>query len=303
MAYTPLQLAEAFIQTGELQDALDALNQQLDANPADDDARRLRAQVLLRLRDEASLRAALTDLDKLDDPFTDDFMQKSIIAERLGNLPLATEYIKDLWSVNPKDDRLTERYLHLLVAQGETEQALIISRVLPKTWRWLQWRGDLEAISMPESAIWDYSDALNHLGKQFDLNINQWGRAIQARLLLARADAYVYLSKFLNRSEPSLDDLSGESVRYKFRRSQGYSVENTLTNADVDYLAAQSIIPTDPMIPFKRGLLAALSNDMTQAESLCRAAWADANETLRDEMRLALQEDERFSSLAASLNI
>ncbi|MBZ0278924.1 MAG: tetratricopeptide repeat protein, partial [Anaerolineae bacterium] len=46
MGYSPMQLAEAFIKTGELTDALDALNQQLETVPQDDYARRLRSQVL-----------------------------------------------------------------------------------------------------------------------------------------------------------------------------------------------------------------------------------------------------------------
>ena len=39
--YNPITLADAFIQAGELDDALDALNQHLEANPSDDDARRV----------------------------------------------------------------------------------------------------------------------------------------------------------------------------------------------------------------------------------------------------------------------
>jgi tetratricopeptide (TPR) repeat protein len=303
MAYTPLQLAEAFIQTGELQDALDALNQHLEANSSDDDARRLRVQVLMRTSDDANLRLALDDLSHLTSPSSDDSVQKSIVYERLGDLSLALEEITNIWSLNIADDRLTERYLRLFVAQGEIGKAIIMSLLLPKTWRWLQWRGDLEVMGgMHEAAIQHYSDAFLHLGEQFNLDIDQWGRAIQARLLLARADAYTKLSKYLNRPEPTVDDLSGESVRYKFVRAAGHTIENTLANADADYLVAQSIIPTDPMIPFKRGLLAALQGDEAQAKNLCRAAWADANDVLHEEMGLALAEDEHFASLALLLN-
>ena len=42
MGYSPLQLAQAFIKTGEIEDALDALNQHLEATPSDDETRRLR---------------------------------------------------------------------------------------------------------------------------------------------------------------------------------------------------------------------------------------------------------------------
>ncbi|MEO8609718.1 MAG: hypothetical protein ABI690_17630 [Chloroflexota bacterium] len=303
MPYTPLQLAEASIQTGELQDALDALNQHLDANPSDDDARRMRIQVLMRMSDNANLRLALDDLNHLATPTLDDVVQKSIIYERLGDLSLALEEITSIWSLNSADDRLTERYLRLLVVRGEIGKAIVMGGLLPRTWRWLQWRGDIYALAeMPEAAIQQYSEALIHLAEQFNLDIDQWGRAIQARLLLARADAYIQLSKFLNQTEPALDDLSGESVRYKFIRAAGHSIESTLVNADVDYLAAQSIIPTDPMIPFKRGLLVALQGDESQAENLCRAAWSDANDLLRNEMRMALAEDERFGVLTALFN-
>ena len=50
--YSPIELAEAFIRTGELADALDALNPHLEAQPNDETALRLRAAVLMRLPGE-----------------------------------------------------------------------------------------------------------------------------------------------------------------------------------------------------------------------------------------------------------
>ncbi len=84
MGYSPMELAEAFIQTGELPDALDALNQQLTAYPDDETARRLRAQVLMRLPGEEHLRAALHDLDQLASPTAEDGLLRGILLEQLG---------------------------------------------------------------------------------------------------------------------------------------------------------------------------------------------------------------------------
>ena len=49
MTYTPLELVVAFIQTGELADALGAIDQHLQDQPADDRVRRWRLKILRQL--------------------------------------------------------------------------------------------------------------------------------------------------------------------------------------------------------------------------------------------------------------
>ncbi|MEO8393720.1 MAG: hypothetical protein ABI700_12085, partial [Chloroflexota bacterium] len=96
--HTPIELAEAFIQTGELGDALDALNQHLQAQPDDEGARRLRASVLLHLPNRA--REALADLDALAAPSTDDLLLRAQTLEALGDSEAAFAAIEQAWSAH-----------------------------------------------------------------------------------------------------------------------------------------------------------------------------------------------------------
>src|SRR5262245_6743475 len=122
MPYTPLQMAEAFIQTGELQDALDALNQHLDANPSDDDARRMRAQVLMRLRRPEDLATALSDLQQLDVASTQDRLNLAILLEQRSDHQAASEILEKLHADDPQDERIAERYFWSLMAQRDYNQ-------------------------------------------------------------------------------------------------------------------------------------------------------------------------------------
>src|SRR5690242_19339862 len=79
MPYSPMELADAFIRAGELADALDALNQQLIDQPADDEARRLRAQVLMRIPGEEHVQAALGDLESIASPTQDDNLRRALL--------------------------------------------------------------------------------------------------------------------------------------------------------------------------------------------------------------------------------
>ena len=71
--------------------------------------------------------------------------------------------------------------------------------------------------------------------------------------------------------------------------------------AVLSFAAAQEIIPTDPMLSFFRGLLAAERGDVTLAVELCGTALQQANETLEAQMIDTLRNDARYSSLAALL--
>ncbi|HEX2623533.1 MAG TPA: hypothetical protein VHL11_25405, partial [Phototrophicaceae bacterium] len=141
MPYTPLELAAAFIKTGELDDALDALNQHLAATPSDDEARRMRIETLLRMPENYQL--ALTDCDALSTPTADDCLKRSILCEKLNNLDSALQSMDTALQLQPGTERLIERQLYLLQLKGDFAAALKLLDVVPSTWRWKQWAGDL----------------------------------------------------------------------------------------------------------------------------------------------------------------
>ena len=262
--HTPLELAEAFIQTGELSDALDALNQHLEANSDDQMARRLRADVLMHLPGRA--REALADLDALTTASADDLLLRAQILEPLGAREAAFAAVEQAWKEH-HDPRSAELLLTALYRRGETDRALLLLADLPKTWNWLGWSGDFYALK-GETAIASehFCSALDQLdqGEKNGLTETQ-----KATLLLKRAEAY--------------------------RRLKRYA------DAEADYHAAEAIIPTDPMIPFNRGLLIYEQGHLRQALPLCRDALDHAPEGLRDHMRRVLTNDPKYKTLVQAL--
>lgn len=184
MPYSPLDLAEAFIKTGELTDALDALNEHLAQSPDDLTARQTRAAVHLRLD---HLQDALDDLAGLNSP--DDRLTRSTIYERMGDLTSALQAVE----TDTSHDRLIERRLHLMQKLGQISKARQLVESLPRTWRWSQWSGDLAAADQDFAvAVSHYAAALSTL-PPIDTHAL---RGIAARLLLARGDAYLALEQW-----------------------------------------------------------------------------------------------------------
>ena len=271
--YDPLILANAFIQAGELDDALDALNQHLEANPEDDEARRLRVQVLSRKRDLASLERGLADLAQLGNATADDYLMHIRL---LNEHPAQRDFEKLLEVAKkghdqfPHDQRLTERYLEYLMVLGRWQEAEPLIAAQPNSWRWLQWAADyaLQFDAFDRAAQY-FSDALTAVEKNFGATSNDFIANLKAQILLKRADVYQRLQ--------------------------------SLAQADADYAAAEQIIPNDPMIAFNRGLIALLQGDSERGIALCRDAYANAPAALREEMQKALAEDERYAPIAAAI--
>src|SRR5688572_20958320 len=117
-SYTPMELANAFIRTGELNDALEALNDQLTQNPDDTEAKRLRAAVRLRIGDAIALAEAHADLESLLDKTTGDYTQLSLLAERQNDLSTAIQAMEEACQLAPQDARLYERLVGLYMKQG-----------------------------------------------------------------------------------------------------------------------------------------------------------------------------------------
>lgn len=262
--YQPLELAEALIHAGELDDALATLDQHLAAVPDDSAARRLRIDVLLRLPGRA--KDALAEMDTLTTPTPDDLLQRAQLLEMLGDEDGAFAAVAQSWGQRP-ELRTGELLLRFLYQRHEADRALELLVDLPKTWKWLGWCGDFHSMRGDFSIAADhYSDALIQLDQTEKNAITETQRA---HLLLKRADAY--------------------------RRLKRYA------DADADYRAAEAIIPDDPLIPFNRGLLIYEQGNLRQALPLCRDALDHAPETLRDYMRNLLMDEPRYRTLAQAL--
>jgi tetratricopeptide (TPR) repeat protein len=272
-AYTPMELANAFIRTGELADALDALNDQLNQHPDDTEAKRLRAAVRLRIGDAIALAEAHADLESLLDKTTGDYVQLSLLAERQNDLPTAIIAIEAACQLAPDDARLYERLVGLSMKQGDYVSALARVRQQPADWRWGQWEGDI-CIKMGDyaGALEAYHRVVQQLDERFDVRANQVVGAIRTRVLMA--------------------------CGFACRRSGRYDL------AELLYDDAEGYYPDETAIPFNRGLIKALRGDLDTAERLCRTALdATDNAMLKDEMLTTLRNEVDLQPLAARLNV
>jgi tetratricopeptide (TPR) repeat protein len=166
--------------------------------------------------------------------------------------------VQEARTLDPHNERLTERLLHLWTAQGQTTAALDLVRSQARTWRWLQWEGDLLVQAGDDmTATARYGLALAQLDSRFDVSRDKYLAPIKARILIARAHAYRRLDQ--------------------------------IDAADEHYQAAGQIIPDDPTLAFNRGLLAFARGDHEAAVQLCREGLAHANATLHNEMLAVLR--------------
>ena len=261
---TPLELAGAFIQAGELNDALDALDAHLSVHPHDQAAHRLRASVLTHL--PGRVRAALSDLDALDALAYDDLVLRLQVLDLIGEPYDDLSLIETVWQEG-HDLRAADLLLRRLRQRGNPERALKLLADLPKSWQWLGWSGDFYALKGDTAiAAEHYCSAIDQLNQGEKSALSE---AVKANLLLKRADAY--------------------------RRLKQYA------EADADYQAAEAIIPTDPIIPFNRGLLIFEQSGLRRALPLCRDALDRAPAALRDHMRDVLMDNARYHLLAQAL--
>lgn len=146
---------------GQVDDALDFLNQHLDKNPRDADALRLRAALLARLPDRAA--DALADLDALTEPQPDDLRLLARLLETADDLDRALETLGLVWE-RQYDLRDAEALLRLLLMARQPREALRLLNQLPDEWTWRIWRGDAHAaLSDSTEAIRHYQSALNSM--------------------------------------------------------------------------------------------------------------------------------------------
>lgn len=256
-----------FIRTGELDDALAALDEQLMAEPADDEAMRLRARVRAVLPD--GIASALLDWEALPGKTPADHAQIAILYERAGDMAQALHAMHTAHTSAPHDERIAEQYTTLLWQTTQWEQALTVVRNQPSSWRWQQWEGDLLAeLGELEEAEACYSQAIAEIDSLLAGEPNPTLAAIKGRLLLVHGHCYRRL---------------GQPDR-----------------AEACYLAAARILPEDPLIDFNRGLCYALRADEATALHLCQPVWRHlANR--RDDLRQALAEHPVYQPLYDAL--
>jgi tetratricopeptide (TPR) repeat protein len=267
MSYSPMQLAEAFLTTGELEDALDALNQQLEQHPQDDEARRLRIQVLMRL---SNLQQALADFEKLLSLRAEDYQTASIIYQRLGNLDEAITAMNQALKKSVNNERMTERLLELLLAKQAYTDALALIRQQERRWRWLEREGDILVLMGDDTmATARYGLVLAQLEQFAGQMREDYLNALKARVFLARAHAYRRLEQIETASE--------------------------------HYQAAKALLPDDPTIDFNLGLLTFLQGNLLGAIEQCRVALESASSHLAESMRESIQNDDIYQVLAKSL--
>lgn len=279
MTFTALQIADACIQAGELDAALTALADHLATQPADDDARRTRIALLQRLG--ATHRAdALADIDRLATLTADDHAARAVLLEAAGDAAGAAAAISTALRLRPGDPVLTERRVDLLLAVGRSADAIALldstlMNRMPGGWRWRLRRGDAyHAHGDPQAAVADYAAALTELSAMPDA---------PALIVNYRAQAHI-------------------------KRATVLRTLRQWAAADADLAAAERLLPTDPVLPFLRGLVAyALgggSHDaLRRALPVCRDALDRAGSTLRREMKRALMDDPLYRPLAAALEM
>lgn len=243
--YSPIELAEAFIRTGELGDALDALNPYLDTYPQDATALRLRAAVLMRLPGEHHAHAALADLNQLASKTADDYVQQSVIWQMgLGDWQQAVRATEQAHQLAPEDNRITERLLMLYDHEDERDKARALLATLPDTWRWQQLAGDLAHKAQDvETAIAHYAHALELLNHLMDTTTNPIARNLMGMIASSRAAVHL---------------------------EAGH-----LDAAESDYRMTAEIFPKDLSYSLMVGVTLALQNKLDDAVDICRSILQD----------------------------
>ncbi len=266
MPYSLLERVGAHVQSGDMDAALRLLDQQLSQHPEDDESRRWRVAVLMHLPGDERQQAALADLDAMRAPIADDTWRRSIALQTLGDLNAAEAVVLAALEQWPGDEQLIERQLYLLMLAGKRRRAQALLDRLPRTWRWLTWAGELATESARDAdAIAIYTEALADLERSLDTS-DPFAANIKAQFLLSRAQVQATAGAF--------------------------------AEADADYAAVEAIVPNDPMIRFKRGLLASLQGDLIQALSLCGDSLTTGNDNEQAQMEHILRGDPRYAALA-----
>ncbi len=270
--YSNMQLAEIFIKTGELDDALEALNSQLKDDGSDDNARRLRASVLLRLGQPDNLQTAIEDIDTLQEKTLDDYVQQSVIYERMNQAESAINAMENAVKLAPDNERNFERLIELLTQEKRYTTALSHLSSAPKTWRWLMRQADLYVLdNQHQQALEALNQAATHLQDVFPDLIAPVSRNTMAQIHIARGHVYMTQEQF--------------------------------APAETDFKDALYYIPDDASIEFNLGLVYALTDRLELAIKTCQSALDKTTPYIRETLVNVLKNDERYTDLKEKLVI
>lgn len=283
MPYSDLQLADAFIQTGELADALDALDRHLAAHVDDQTARRLRAQV--RARVEGQQDNALADFAALLDHTPEDIILQSNLLVGMGRAEDALTVIADGHTQFPDQDRLTERYLHLLHETGQIDKARAIVATRPAdAWRWRSWSGDLAVAAEDDAAaLTHYTAAISIMEDRYNLDALT-GAAVLDDTRFGPTDRI---------SDAAALTIEAEYARLLIARAGVNLRLGDLDAAEAGYVQAAVILPDDVTILFFRGLIAHQRGNTKTAQRLCLDGLAGVTASVREQLLTAAPADLR----------
>ncbi len=254
MPYSPLQVAEAFIQAGELTDALETLDQADN----DDEVFRLKASICTRLDDEEYLILALQNLVAIEEKTPEDYILQSIVLERQVYITEALITLAQAVADFPEHERLLERYIQLLAQQSQISTARTI--IAGKTdWHWKQWAGDLALRAGDyHNAELNYTHAITAAQSLAQTKAFQ---AIIARLYLARAEVFQTIAQY--------------------------------AAAEADLRNALGFVPDDTSIHFKIGVIQALQGKTKTAQRTCKEALRDVSFDLYNQLVASLSDELR----------
>lgn len=237
MAYSSLQLANAFLQTGELADAKQVLADYFGNNPNPDDPD---YAMLLRLwldvlghGDEPDQRLALAEYHRLPDISPTDHIKHAMNHYRLGELANARAILQSAVSQYPNHDRLTESLLFIYQKQGDFKAGLALLNTLPQRWVWARWSGDFALMGS------DYGVAIAHYSQAIRLLEAQYG-------LSDDAPATILSSATMTDAEGLT--IMGVYAELLLARAEAYRQNNQIDEAKGDEARAKRLIPHDPTI-------------------------------------------------------
>jgi len=270
--YTPMQLAEVFIKTGEFDDALEALHEQIAQYPDDMEAYRWRASILQRRSNPDDLRQAQADYDNIPSKTSDDYVNLSIVQQRLGNLENAIITMQNVYERYPDNERLVERLLQLQLEAKDYETAIKLVQSQSTHWRWQHWMGDIYVlIGEDENAHHAYQQVLPELQTQIDAQGSLHLLAIKGSILL--------------------------SIAHCQRRLQ------QLDDAEKSYQEAQVILKDDPMLSFYLALIEWERNQSNKSITECKKIWNEVVPRLQAEIHSILTTTPAYMGLKEALNI
>lgn len=271
MPFSPLERAEAHLRAGELEDALAALSDVVEAFPTDDGVRRMRAAVLARLDGDDNKFAALDDLKAIASPSVVDYLLQSTLHQQLADPDAAVESLLNARRLAPDDEQIIQRQAYLFMSLRRFRDARALIDSMPRTWLWWMMSGDLASEYEGEDrAIQDYSAALDDLERMLrgDETHKAFYSSFAAGILAGRGTMYATLGRF--------------------------------PEAEGDFAAAYAM-NRDPSLLFNRGLIAFDLGNIADAVAYCGQALAESSGEMQRQLENILHVNRRYAPLVALL--